>query len=1694
MRSSLALARQNAKKPPKTPERGGKSGASKSRKITLSRVIGTTSQLNGSLSTSPETGDVAYTAGAVVVLVKPAANQQAAYFTTPNSKPVKCVAFSPNGRFLAAGEAGHQPAVVVWELATQKVVAEMRGHKFAVGSLCWSQSGKHLASAGVEADGTLCVWNWRTSSLIASKTISSRVCAVTSLADGTFVTSGNRHLKFWTLRKPNSGSKVTAAQLDGCPAILGVERDSTYTSVAGGQSQADRANVYGISARGLLCLFNSEHTIERYVNVKPGGEAGRAFGVAACSRCVAVGCSDGIVRLFAPKTLQYIATLPKPAACSRQNDSNIDQDLSLSYDESTHAEVFPDAVCLSVSDDGKRLSVIYSDHSIYVWDISNPTCVGKYRSYLSHAGCVWDVACVPDECPGMPAGTFATSSADSTVRFWNIKSKQKSKSEREGKVKEKGSGSRSAYSREIVSMIYCGGTRTSAFKAWKASDPESTLVERPQSDVEVRCLRLSPDGSQLASGDRMGNIRVHELEKNQLYAFHEAHDGEVTALDFSSELCKPNAPPRVLLASASNDSLVHIFDSTSDYQLAQTSSDHTAAVTGLCFVSHSTDSSACRLVTCSSDKTIAFRTISSAGKSIAATKTLLSSSLSARFHALAVTHDGQYSVTASGDQALKIWDNATGVLKRTIKTDGRAEPIKVVIDPSDTLMAVCSSDRGIRLYELKTGELHYKVRGHSEVVTGVTFSSDGSELVTVSADSCIFIWRIGSDLQRVIRHKLLTRRVAQERRSRSCSSPSKDEAAKDVPPLQVDAVALATVARPQAAAAINLSNTLTPAWAKDASIEVAHQVVKSARKEQPSAPAPTSARSESTASDSSTSSRWAEAGPTMELYADPSQPSSPAPSNWDDVSCSRDNSSPVARRLPADKPEVDRPADQDKKSEGSSRHDGDGPSILMDDMVVCDMTDDEEDAEGVVYFGSSKGRDETGSEKFEVTQSISMPDKAVREETVEPDEEPLAASSTQLAVCAAAGAGSDSDAEYALPTWLSSEVPSVDKWAADANASMRRSFSSRYREQVQKQQNASGTTDAIHASPARLTLKQEREALKKAEQAERASINASRDSTGIRLSARGVGMSLLGGVTSGKDSKPNDAAAAVQKAKESMVMKMLKKQADEKAQQQRMTKQTERTSVPAAQEQRTRRNMSTVSAAPKIEDAEDVEAVRVAEAVDSEMEADTRVDATSTGTPVENTLPSEAVAPALDHKDDEEKTRNRDTKLRAVVPSKSTESVGSTEAVVTEIGTGATETVPAEIAPAAAATAAPDAEATGRIAVATAVAKAIVAEVTSAAISAAEVAEKVSADVATDDAAKAASVDSARAAAVAAAALAVDVTVSQCDVPAPAIPTEMVDIVQEVVHATTAVDPLVCGEPSCSKVFGSSKAESEVFGAASHTPAPALAEQNTPFCKMEKPGENMDPQPLPDLDRSFDGGASTASMPPMPLSSDDEDNNNEDSVEDKCLNSCEEQSRTEATTAVEKKGPHGVQDAAVVDEDLRAARSTNIGSDRDSKPPKVDANRAPVGSSNSADDEAAARLKMEKVVRRMAAEFEEELAEVRAKAAAEREEIATQLQEEKAAHAKALAEGKAAAAEAAAAMVAMQQELEALRSQLAGAKQEMIVKEKAAADFAQMHSTMKSEAAEAAARAADALTTVLAWGSGSAVVEHSGSASLPTAV
>ena len=54
----------------------------------------------------------------------------------------------------------------------------------------------------------------------------------------------------------------------------------------------------------------------------------------------------------------------------------------------------------------------------------------------------------------------------------------------------------------------------------------------------IRCIRVSPDGSELASGDEVGNIRIHSLKTTDFAQkrYLESHDSEVISLAYSSDL------------------------------------------------------------------------------------------------------------------------------------------------------------------------------------------------------------------------------------------------------------------------------------------------------------------------------------------------------------------------------------------------------------------------------------------------------------------------------------------------------------------------------------------------------------------------------------------------------------------------------------------------------------------------------------------------------------------------------------------------------------------------------------------------------------------------------------------------------------------------------------------------------------------------------------------------------------------------------------------------------------------------------------------------------------------------------------------------------------------------------------------------------------------------------------------------------
>jgi serine/threonine protein kinase/WD40 repeat protein len=111
-----------------------------------------------------------------------------------------CLAFSPDGRFLAAGT--HPPGVNLVDVAAGTVVAKLKGHLAPALAVAFSPDGKTLASGG--QDRTIRLYNIATCRQVAVFQVSSTVYTLAFSPDGQTLVSGedadetgSGHYRFW---------------------------------------------------------------------------------------------------------------------------------------------------------------------------------------------------------------------------------------------------------------------------------------------------------------------------------------------------------------------------------------------------------------------------------------------------------------------------------------------------------------------------------------------------------------------------------------------------------------------------------------------------------------------------------------------------------------------------------------------------------------------------------------------------------------------------------------------------------------------------------------------------------------------------------------------------------------------------------------------------------------------------------------------------------------------------------------------------------------------------------------------------------------------------------------------------------------------------------------------------------------------------------------------------------------------------------------------------------------------------------------------------------------------------------------------------------------------------------------------------------------------------------------------------------
>ncbi|XP_043327486.1 mitogen-activated protein kinase-binding protein 1 isoform X2 [Cervus canadensis] len=723
-----------------------------SSKVTLEKVLGITVSGGRGLACDPRSGLVAYPAGCVVVLFNPRKHKQH-HILNSSRKTITALAFSPDGKYLVTGESGHMPAVRVWDVAEHSQVAELQEHKYGVACVAFSPSAKYIVSVGYQHDMIVNVWAWKKNIVVASNKVSSRVTAVSFSEDCSyFVTAGNRHIKFWYLDDSKTSKVNATVPLLGRSGLLGELRNNLFTDVACGRGKkAD--STFCITSSGLLCEFSDRRLLDKWVELRTTV----AHCISVSQDYIFCGCADGTVRLFNPSNLHFLSTLPRPHALG--TDIASVTEASRLFSGAANAR-YPDTIALTFDPTNQWLSCVYNDHSIYVWDVRDPKKVGKVYSALYHSSCVWSVEVYPEVKDSnqacLPPSSFITCSSDNTIRLWNTES-----SGVHGSTLH-----RNILSNDLIKIIYVdGNTQALLDTELPGGDKADGSLMDPR--VGIRSVCISPNGQHLASGDRVGTLRVHELQSLNEMLKVEAHDSEILCLEYS----KPNTGLK-LLASASRDRLIHVLDAGREYSLQQTLDEHSSSITAVKFAA---SDGQVRMISCGADKSIYFRTAQKSGDGVQFTRThhvVRKTTL----YDMDVEPSWKYTAIGCQDRNIRIFNISSGKQKKLFKgsqgEDGTL--IKVQTDPSGIYIATSCSDKNLSIFDFSSGECVATMFGHSEIVTGMKFSNDCKHLISVSGDSCIFLWRLSSEMTISMRQRLAELRQRQRGgKQQGSSSPQR---------------------------------------------------------------------------------------------------------------------------------------------------------------------------------------------------------------------------------------------------------------------------------------------------------------------------------------------------------------------------------------------------------------------------------------------------------------------------------------------------------------------------------------------------------------------------------------------------------------------------------------------------------------------------------------------------------------------------------------------------------------------------------------------------------------------------------------------------------------------------------------------------------------------------------------------------------
>lgn len=638
-------------------------------------------------------------------------------------KAATCLSISRDGKFLAVGETGYSPRVLIFNLqhtSSESPLTILTEHTHGVTAAAFSPDTNFLATLGSMNDNFLHIWaiNSRTG---AAKLHSSNKC--TSMIKGmvwmgsNVITVGTRHVKVWRVEDGQSTSPIRQKfALDGTPqpmpgqptlkilqgrnCLLGpLLLDAIFTCVA----TISENKAILCTDKGDVCLLDGEEK-QRLSKIEQLGFGATCIAVDMDVARIRIGGRFGRIKTLDQDEILARSSTPSPTPPS------ISPPPSRGSTSSSGPAVSNHLCAMAVIGDGDIVS-IDSNHSIEISAPSDDDTVlfPKATPFTAHRDNVLGVRLLCQ--PNRKEAAFFTWSNCGTVLFWDLQG-------------------------------HCKGSM-------------HIEIEQDDDSAANHCsvVRASQDAEFFVSGDKNGVLRIMDGSNQRITFYAKAHGSVIQDIDiFEGE-------DFALVASASRDRTVQLFKKIeSAWVLLQTLDEHTSSVCCVSFCE-----SGQKLISAATDRTIQIRQLATGevgGQMLTAAIPIRVITLKASPVSMTIFSNGQSAALTVSllDRSVATYDVASGRLTNSFKAIDNETGEAVVMDglvmgrPSTVhnrptfLAGVSSTDKSVRVYEGTTGFFLDREWGHTASVTDVALleDCDKTTLISTGSDGTIMIWSLAA--------------------------------------------------------------------------------------------------------------------------------------------------------------------------------------------------------------------------------------------------------------------------------------------------------------------------------------------------------------------------------------------------------------------------------------------------------------------------------------------------------------------------------------------------------------------------------------------------------------------------------------------------------------------------------------------------------------------------------------------------------------------------------------------------------------------------------------------------------------------------------------------------------------------------------------------------------------------------------------